>query len=98
MGSQQVLLKVRVAEMNRTAMREIGADFLTFDHTSPLSIGTGLGNANINGAGTFSSLNNAGGFGINASGSSIPGTTTAFGIFNRADFELFVSALRRTTS
>src|SRR5262245_20870514 len=30
-GSKQVLLKVRVAELNRTAMRQIGADFLTAD-------------------------------------------------------------------
>ncbi len=93
-GSQQVLLKVRVAELNRTAMREIGADFLTFDKTSPLAIGTGLGNSSISAAGTFTSTNNVGALGINASGSSIPGTTTAFGIFNRGDFELFLSALR----
>jgi pilus assembly protein CpaC len=93
-GSQQVLLKVRVAELNRTAMREIGADFLAFNKSSPLAIGTTLGAANVSGAGTFTSTNNVGSFGINAFGASIPGTTTVFGIFNRGDFEIFVSALR----
>jgi pilus assembly protein CpaC len=47
MGSQQVLLKVRVAELNRTAMRHIGADFLAFDQHSPLAVGTSLGNASV---------------------------------------------------
>ena len=32
-GSQQVLLKVRVAELNRTAMRQIGANFLGVEET-----------------------------------------------------------------
>ncbi len=56
--SQQVLLKVRVAELNRTAFRQIGADFAVTPHSgsrfgdqiagSSLSNGFGLG-----GQGTF---------------------------------------------
>ncbi len=30
-GSQQVMLKVRIAELNRTALRQIGANFLGVD-------------------------------------------------------------------
>jgi pilus assembly protein CpaC len=93
-GSQQVLLKVRVAELNRTAMRQIGADFLTFNKSSPLAIGTTLGAANVVGAGTFTSTNNIGSLAISAAGSAIQGTTSVFGIFNRGDFEIFLSALR----
>jgi pilus assembly protein CpaC len=37
-GSQQVLLKVRVAELNRTGLRQIGGDFLAIDKdTGPSS-------------------------------------------------------------
>jgi len=96
-GSQQVLLKVRVAELNRTAARQIGADFLSFSKSSPFAVGTGLGAATIAGSGTFSSVNNLGAFSISASGAAIPGTTTAFGIFNGGDFEMLLSALRNNS-
>jgi pilus assembly protein CpaC len=90
-GTQQVLLKVRVAELNRTAIRNIGADFLAFDKSSPLAIGTSLGNATISGSGILSGNN----FNVNGIGASVAGTTTTFGIFSKADFEVFFNALRR---
>jgi pilus assembly protein CpaC len=92
-GTQQVLLKVRVAELNRTAMRQIGADFLAVDQSSPLAVGSSLGNATIAGAGVLSGNN----FNVSAAGSTIPGLTTTFGIFSRGDFEIFFSALRRNS-
>jgi pilus assembly protein CpaC len=94
-GSQQVLLKVRVAELDRTAMREIGADFLSFDKASPLAVGTNLGNSSMIASGGFNSVGNAAALTISATGANLPGTTTAFGIFNRGDFEVFISALRK---
>jgi pilus assembly protein CpaC len=92
-GTQQVLLKVRVAELNRTAMRQIGADFLVFDKSSPFVVGTSLGNSSISASGIL----NGNSFLVNGTGSTIPGLTTTFGIFNHADFEYFLSALRRNS-
>jgi pilus assembly protein CpaC len=39
-GSQQVLLKVRVAELNRSAMRQIGANFLGIDPKNGAIVGS----------------------------------------------------------
>jgi pilus assembly protein CpaC len=90
-GSQQVLLKVRVAELNRTAMRDIGADFIAFDKSSSLAVGTSLGNSTIAASGTLTGNS----FLTTATGATLPGTTTAFGIFDRGNFEVFIHALRR---
>jgi pilus assembly protein CpaC len=43
-GSQQVLLKVRVAELNRTAFRQIGGNALGYDSKSGSIFGTQIGN------------------------------------------------------
>jgi pilus assembly protein CpaC len=127
-GPRQVLLRVRVAELNRTAFRQIGADFLatpgnavigsTIGGSNPLSgaggagggggggnsltgAGTGGGSSvtvnNVNAANTGpintgnAFLNALAGIGTIATTSS----TTAFGIFQNADFAVFLSALRR---
>lgn len=89
--TQQVLLKVRVAELNRTAAREIGADFLAFDTSSGSVIGTSLGSASIGAAGILSGR----AFNTTAAGATIPGQTTTFGIFDKTNFEIFFNALRR---
>src|SRR5262249_54807595 len=60
-GSQQVLLKVRVAELNRTAMREIGADWLVVDPETGTVAGTQIGGATIQGDGTLGGLSRRGG-------------------------------------
>ncbi len=91
--SQQVLLKVRVAELNRTAAREIGADFLAFDTSSGTVVGTSLGNTNVQASGSFSGV----GFNAFATSNSIPGRTTLFGIFSKGNFEVFFNALRRNS-
>jgi pilus assembly protein CpaC len=88
-GSHQVLLKVRVAELNRTAMRQIGADFLTVDPETGTIAGTQIGGANIQAVGTINGFNSRGGS---------PSTqTTAFGILQPSEIQFFLSALRRNS-
>jgi pilus assembly protein CpaC len=96
-GPQQVLLKVRVAELNRTAMREIGADLIGLDAKNRWLLGTNPGNGNVLATGIK---------GIDPAGLLISpdplrtffatGTdTTVFGIFEKAGFEFLLNALRR---
>jgi pilus assembly protein CpaC len=90
-GSQQVLLKVRVAELNRTSLREIGADWLAVDPNSGAIVGTQIGGA---GVGATSTL--AQGTGLTATATATLGpTNTVFGIFQKGDFEFFLTALRQ---
>src|SRR5262249_20116217 len=60
-GTQQVLLKVRVAELNRTGMREIGADWLVVDPDTGTIAGTQIGGANIQAQGNLGGLSLRGG-------------------------------------
>ena len=46
-GPHQVLLKVRIAELNRTAFRQIGGDFLAIDPESGAILGTQIGGAGV---------------------------------------------------
>ena len=97
-GSQQVMLKVRVAELNRTALRLIGSNFLGVDpHTgaivgSQISSSVGaqgqvpLGGTRING-----SVNEGAGPLSSQSG------TTVFGIFRDGNFMFTLDALRRNS-
>jgi pilus assembly protein CpaC len=91
-GPQQVMLMVQVAELNRTAYRQIGADFL-FANSGSI-VGTRLTGANAGGS-------SASGMGIFGSGSSTAAggtaSTTVFGIFEGPGFQSFVSALRRNS-
>ena len=90
-GSQQVLLKVRVAELNRTAMRTIGADWLAVDPSTGNIVGTQIGGA---GVGAVSTL--ARGTGLSATATATLGANnTIFGIFQKGDFEFFLTALRQ---
>lgn len=91
-GSQQVLLKVRVAELNRTAMREIGADFLAIDPTSGAIVGTQIG-----GAGVAATATAAGGALTGIATNTLSPKNTAFGIFQKGDFDIMLSALRQNT-
>jgi pilus assembly protein CpaC len=91
-GIQQVLLQVRIAELNRTGLREIGAD-LGIVHPDSGAIGA----TNIAGAAVDAlSLLGAGGLAgevATASGNN----TTVIGIFNSSDFEVLLRALRRNS-
>ena len=91
-GVKQVLLQVRIAELDRTAMREIGADILGVDPKTGNIVGTAIGGGVIN---AFSSLGLGGlvGGATAASGTS----TTAFGIFPSGDFEILLRALRKNS-
>lgn len=90
-GVQQVLLKVRIAELNRTALREVGADILTG------SDGGAVGGTQIGGA-TVSALGTAGPGGVITNrAATFLGTSqnsTAFGIFPDADIAFVIRALR----
>jgi pilus assembly protein CpaC len=88
-GSQQVLIKVCVAELDRTALRQIGTDFLVAN--SNLQIGSQIGVATVNGSG------NGAGLLQGIVQSAVGSTTTLFGVFDRANFALFFSALRRNS-
>jgi pilus assembly protein CpaC len=86
-GSQQVLLKVRVAELNRTGMREIGADWLIVDQDTGSIAGTQIGGATITADGTFNGKR----------GGAVSGMTTVFGILPQPELHYFLSALRKNS-
>ncbi|HVK08460.1 MAG TPA: pilus assembly protein N-terminal domain-containing protein, partial [Gemmataceae bacterium] len=96
-GSQQVLLKVRVAELNRTAFRQIGADFLIGSKGN--LVGSQIGGATLTGgvqlgqSGTVGARSSLSGF----AESLLSPTTTVFGVFEKGDFAFFLSALRRNS-
>jgi len=89
-GPQQVLLKVQVAELNRTALRALGVSFLFQDGSSAFgsNIGNGLPATGGGGGGaivdSFIRLLDPLGAG-----------TTVFGVFNGGNFNYFVTALRQ---
>ncbi len=91
-GPQQVMLMVQIAELNRTAYRQIGSDLLFADSgnlTGTRLTGAAAGSATATGAGVFGSAT------ANAGGGSA--STTAFGIFEGIGFQAFISALRRNS-
>lgn len=91
-GVQQVLLKVRVAELNRTALREIGADWIGADKGSGSIFGTQIAGGTVTGTGNFlDGILSGTAQGVTNS------TTTAFGVFDGANFEILIRALRRNT-
>ena len=96
-GSQQVMLKVRIAELNRTAMRRIGANFLGVDPRTG-----GIVGSSIAGATTYQGTIGQAGNLLNGNqlfGSSSLGpngaNSTVFGIFQDANFEFSLTALRQ---
>jgi pilus assembly protein CpaC len=89
-GPQQVLLKVRVAELNRTALREVGADILGVDPAAGAIVGTQIGGAGVAAVGLLTGEGLHG----NAIGTTGP-TTTVFGILQSAHLEFLLTALRR---
>jgi pilus assembly protein CpaC len=96
--SNQVLLKVRIAELDRTALRQIGNDILAINPSTGATIGTQIGGATVAAAGTAGSGSVAAGRVLNAAVNTASSTaTTAFGIFEEGDFALFLSALRRNS-
>lgn len=91
-GSQQVMLQVRIAELDRTGIREIGADILAVDPSSGSILGTAIGGATVS-AGAVLGLGGLGG----AAEGKIGSNNTAFGIFPSGDFEILLRALRKNS-
>jgi pilus assembly protein CpaC len=88
-GPQQVLLKVKVAELNRTALRQIGADIFVANPNGSSLVGTQIGGATVQGK-----ANAAGGLMTDAATLlSTSSATTVFGIFDK-DFAFMLQALR----
>jgi pilus assembly protein CpaC len=97
-GSQQVLLKVRVAELNRTALRQIGTDWTWVDPDSGRLLGSQIGGATVHGSGIVAP---PGGLITNRDPTrtffDTSPTTTMFGIFEQSNFEILLQALRRNS-
>jgi pilus assembly protein CpaC len=98
-GPQQVLLKVRIAELNRTAMREIGADLIYLNRASGSLVGTNVGSGAVTAAG----IKGTSPLGLLISPDptqtffgTTPGTTV-FGIFEKTGFEFLLNALRNNS-
>lgn len=91
-GVQQVMLKVRIAELNRRAMREVGADILAIDPDTGNIVGTQIGGAIVQAAA-------ASGFGglVGSAASELGSSNTAFGIFPSDDFAVFLRLLRQNS-
>ena len=96
MGSQQVLLKVRIAELNRTALRKIGANFLGLDKNNNGIVGSQIDGVNKL-PGTIGQPGNLilgnqlfGSASLAQSGLN----STVFGIFQNNNFEFTLGALR----
>ncbi|MFO0902873.1 MAG: pilus assembly protein N-terminal domain-containing protein [Pirellulales bacterium] len=84
-GSQQVLLNVRIAELNRTALRQIGADMLA-------QWGPGnVINTRMTGSGTAAQSAST------LLGLTPATSSTAFAIFPTGSFEIALTALRQNS-
>jgi len=97
-GPQQVMLKVQIAELNRTALRQVGIDSLFADTTGRI-LGTKL-NAPAVGGGAIPAFPTliASGTGLLAQASQASGNqTTAFAIFQNAGYQAMLSLLRQNT-
>ncbi len=107
-GPRQVMLKVKIAELNRTALRQIGVSWLDTRNQAMLgsaiggpnggSVGVTNNNGPIQSAIVARSPNNPLGVGytssFGASGNFSSGSAQLFGVFNAGMFSLFLNALR----
>ena len=85
-GVQQVMLEVKIAELNRTAARQMGADILYTD--SGVTIGTNVAGG-LQNAMSMLGIGGGGGDGAGATSGSV------FGIFPGANFAIMLKLLRR---
>lgn len=85
--SQQVLLKVRVAELNRTGFREIGADLLASIPQFNSLFGTQIGGNGFV-PGRIGKLTSSGDLALGTQ-------ATSFGTFSKGQFNIVINALRR---
>jgi pilus assembly protein CpaC len=97
-GSQQVLLKVRIAELNRSALRQIGSNFLGVDPDTGAIFGTQIAGPVTAAGGTGRIQGTQLTPGRNLGGAVLAPTsaaTTVFGIFQDGGFEFTMNALRQ---
>lgn len=98
-GIHQILLKVRIAELNRTALREIGADVLGVSPSSGNIVGTRIGGAAVTAAGFANPVSNQGAAALTGLLGTATGelgtSSSAFGIFPSGDFQIILRALRQ---
>ncbi len=97
-GPQQILLKVQVAELNRTSLRQVGSDLL-FSHGGN-TFGTQLGGASnlLGSSGTGGSVSVADGASLaGLIGAGPTAGATAFGIMEGIDTQIFMSVLRNNS-
>lgn len=101
-GSQQVLLKVRVAELNRTAARQIGGNIIGLNTETGSILGTNIGSP-VEGVGAIGVLRPNQGLlprAVRLAGSAsstLTTNSTLFGIFQNSNFEILLNALRRNS-
>ncbi len=97
-GSQQIMLQVRVAELNRTGMREVGADWI-FGADNGNVVGTNISGNQVTAQGTFGGGSSSGpvSSGLNSAGTGnvLGANGTAFGIFPSANFDVLLRILRK---
>ena len=108
-NSQQVLLKVRIAELNRTSLRQIGSNFLGVDPKTGSIVGSNIAGS-ANAVGNILPPTATTGSGSGSSSSTVPASVarnltgtgslavgaaaTIFGIFQDSNFEFTLNALR----
>jgi pilus assembly protein CpaC len=89
-GVHQVMLQVQLAEVNRTGLREVGADILRANPGVGNILATQIGGAAIG------ALAAAAGGGVSGSASgAMNSNTQAVGVFPSGDVSVFLRALRR---
>jgi pilus assembly protein CpaC len=97
-GTQQIMLQVRVAELNRTGMREVGADWI-FGSDNGNVVGTNISGNVVTAKGTMGSTSDNGmvNGGLNSAGTGnvLGANGTAFGIFPSANFDVLLRILRK---
>lgn len=84
-GVQQVMLQVRIAELNRTAMRQIGSDILKVDPSTGNILGTQIGGNVLSVSGSGSS---------GTASAALGAQSTFFGVFPTGDWQILFKALR----
>jgi pilus assembly protein CpaC len=95
------MLQVKIAELDRTAMREIGADILGVNSSNGNIMGTQIGGAFVEAIGSAATggvmddIGNitAGGLTATALGA-VSSSTTAFGLFPSGDWQILLNVLR----
>ena len=85
-GPRQVLLRVKIAELNRTAIRQLSVNFLEANKST--AVGSTIG-------GVASIVGTAKGPGTLAATAASGGTTQLFGLFRAGEFSIFLNALRQ---